>query len=425
MACLLVILTGCRKEGDTTGPRVEILAPINGFQMAIPGALTVRATVSDDREVRSVTISLLDADGVPATSPSLVQVGGNSATIERSLGLFDERLRSGAYTLVVRASDGTNEGRAFRTIHVQEAPLRLRALFAVGHSGQQVIITRIDSLFQASPWGSMAQDLSGAVISSDPERLIVCGSINGPMTAYDPLTSNALWQVPNVNITNVPFFNGLYRGPDGRCYHGTNTGRVRAVSIPSGSITMDAAALPDHRAYLHHVQGIHLLSEQRPIAGQQARLVRYIATNGTLAENQPLDKELVAMHARGNTHALLFGNRDADGVIEDRNIEQGGSWEPKVFATDPIRHVARADEGIYFLALNSGIRRYTWANNSDVVLNGAVVADALRFDPATGMLFAAEGNTVLAMDPWNGTILASVPLPSSVQYLLPLYNREP
>lgn len=422
-ACVAFAFAGCKKDKDTTAPTVTILTPAGAASVQVPGNLTVVAQVSDDRIVEAATIGLSDAQGIAILPSITVPVGSASATIQRTLEITSELITSCQCELSVRASDGANDGRDFRAVNVIEAPLRLRALLAVSTpSSSSIQVHRIDSAGNVSLFASFAQDLQDAAIRSRDGRLVLAGAIDGPLLAVNTTTAQVDWQIANLNTLPIPWFTGTDIAADGRLYVSTNDGFLRVFNTASGGQQFSTTAGAGHRAYLTHVQDDLILSEQAAIAGGQRKLVLYSAFNGTPVDEQSLDKDLVAMQAWNTDEVLLFGNRDGDGVIEQRVIPTAGSADLMTFAGEEIRRVASISSDVYAVALPGRIVRYTRSANAATDL-ATLGADDLAHDPASGILWVADGNLVLGLHPVNGTVVESHAVPQPVDHLLALFNR--
>jgi hypothetical protein len=425
LALLVHVLSGCRKDEDTTGPSVTILAPGAGAQLQIPGEVTVRAAVSDDRQVTTVRFTLLDPQGIPVVGSASVAVDAASAEVERTLLLGDEALRSGTYTIMVTANDGTNESRAFRAIAVIEAPLRLRALFVVSTVGAQTSVMRIDSTGAEAPFAMLDQDVRHAVLSTRSRALVIAGDVSGPITALDADQGTVRWQMPNTNALGGTFFTGLDRIDDDRLLIGRSDGELRAVAAFSGTGYFTALALDGRYPRRHAVLGGRLLSEQPLVAGNGRRLVLYTAYTGELLAERPLDLVLAGFATLDDDRVLLFGERAGDGVVQELNVELGGGWEPQALIGQPIRAVASAPGQVHALATPTGLLRYTYASNTVETLIAGQAVDAVVRDAVSGALYIATAGQVQRMDAGSGAVLQSWPITGSAVALLPFYNREP
>ena len=420
---MVLLLVGCRKEEPNDPPQVLILQPWDNFSIQVPDTLSVQASLTDAQGLTGVTIQLLDGNGVPVVPSVSLAISGTSFDLQRAFPVIDEGLASGPYSLAVRATDGDEQGSDFRSINVSAAPLRLRAVFAVHPAqGGAVPVTRIDSVFQAAPFGTFPGDLSRAALASGPQLLYLAGAENAPLRAIDLQNGSERWSVPNQNMLGTPFFTALDQGDDGRIYHATNEGVIRAANA-SGVNTFTAQSLTQYRANFLHEQDDRVVAGQVQMAGPQQRLVTYTRSGGALLDQYVLDKDLVHADRLAMNEVLLFGNRNGEGVVEQRNIDTGAWWEPRTFSQGEIRAVARQDGNTWFVALPGELVRFTYNNAGAVTVNGGLDLDALAYDAANGLLWGASGNEVLWMDPASGAVLGSVPVQDEVLFLLPFFNR--
>ncbi len=409
---------------DEEAPKVTILLPNDGQGLTVPDTLVVTVRVSDNVLVQNVVFTLTDENGIPQAPSVSASVEAGSAQLTRDIPVTDQRLPSGTYTLAVRAGDGTNSGSDFRSIQLTAAPLRLRSAFAVHpSSGGSFQVTRIDSVQNILPFGTFAQDLNGALADGHAQRLLFAGEVTGPLLGVDPDLGTTVWQIANTNGTGTAFFTALDPAGQGSTAHATNNGFLRRVNSSTGSITVTASLNANRIAVKTHVQDGLWVTEQRTVGSTQRHLVTYALASGAPLQQFVLDKEVVFMGRRDPQHVLLFGNRNGDGVIEDRNIDQGGYWEPRVFVGSPIGAVARQDENVWFVALPDELVRFTYASAGVVTIGTGSTYAALHYDAANGWLWGATGNMVHVMDPMNGNLVASLDTGAEVAYLLLLFNR--
>ncbi len=420
---LVFLCLGCRKDRDEQPPTVRILSPQQGFSVTIPDTFTVEVEVSDDRMVRSLVIGLTDVNGVPIGPMVSVNVDARSATVVRDVIITDERIESGTYTLMARASDGTNDRKAFVSAAVQAAPLRLRAVYitpAFGSIG--AVIQRIDSTGAMAPFTTV-QDLNGASVDSYSQHVLFSGSTNAPLAAIPTNTGSMGWQVGNLNAQSIPYFIGLKRDPtDGRHYFSTNDGFIRGYS-GAGSQTFTGQALSGFRGWRTVVVGEWLVCAQRSISLPEDRLVGLALASGTAMGQFPLDLDVVDMYRRTDQHALIFGNRSGSGWIQDRNVVEGGGYEPREFTGSPISATLRLDANTWVIALPGQLLRYAYATNSVSVIASGFTAQCLAHESATGTLYAGVDDQLILLDPFTGTVIGSNSIGTDIGAILPLLNR--
>ncbi len=424
---LLIFLflgAACRKDRDEDAPKVEILQPGSGFTLQAPETLLVQVQVSDERQVERVTIALNDAAGIPAVPSVSVSVDAPSSTLVRELPVLSERLNTGSYTLSVTASDGTNVRRAFRTINIQAAPLRLRALYIVPPAGHPapVPVWRIDSTGALSQYLDLSE-IGGSAIDAD--RLYLAGTTTQGLQGIPQASGSA-----SVNIANqspagstAAFFSGIrVDRSDKLFYYATNDGFIRGLN--GGGVQAFTAQSPvDYQSEHTAVVGNTLTSAARHRVLGNWQIITHAMPSGDLLGQFPMDLEPIDLVATGDQQVSIFGNRGTVGVVQQRNVVQGGGSDLYLFNNGPIQAVAHLDNGTSIIALPDGLVRYSNSSNTITILAQGINASSLAYDTASGILHAGVGNDLIAVDPLTGgsTMLQAFPHP--VGGILPLLNR--
>lgn len=415
-------LLACRKDKDETAPVVRIITPVAGTTISIPDTFTVRVEVSDENIVEALTVELVDDEGRTITSAGSISVNSSSGTYATELRLSDERVLSGSYTIVARATDGENDGRGFLGINVLGTPLRLRALFLAPPFGTDpVSVTRIDSAGNMSTFISL-QDFNGIAVDSYWQHVIVAGSQFAPLQALPTSASSNFWQV-NAPVSDQPEqFTAVTVDPsDRKSYFATRDGLIRGFT-GAGAQQFTAQCLDGHRCERIVVMGNEIATWQRAIVGGASRIVTYTIA-GTVFEQVPVEHEGRALFHRSGTSLIHFANANGSGLIEDINIAAGGSPEVRSFNGELIRAVTRLDANTFVIALTDRMVRFNYASNTINPLNEGIVADALAYDPATGALYASEGSILLTLDPNSGVVLNTTTTSAPIAHILPLLNR--
>lgn len=419
---LLLVSIGCRKETDTNSPNIEFELPGNSFTAQLPTSFTVRVKVTDDKALESLSVMIVDDNSIPIAPGFTTDLNGTSATIERDLSITDERILSGTYKLLARAYDGTNEERAFRSINILEAPLRLRAVHvAPPIASSPAVITRIDSIGVISTFVTV-NEFYGAAIDSYSQHLHIAGGQFDPMIAYPTSAASVQWQVNNSNAQPFPYYTGLDMDPtDRRLYVCSNDQFIKGFS-GNGTQQFTAVSIPDFRPYRTLVLGSILVSEQRSNTLPQRKLVTYASSSGALYEQWPLDLDLIDIYKRTDQTFLTFGNRNGDGVIAERHATLGGTFEMQIFSGSAITATTRIDNATFVLAVAGELKRFD-VTTGVLTTIAAQPADAIAYEAAGGYLFVGYGDQLLSMDPSNGSILGSATIPTTIGKILPLYNR--
>lgn len=422
LVAVAMLASSCRKDVDTMGPTVRILSPSEGVNVQVPMNLTVRAEVSDDRSVKALTIDLLSEAGTVVASSAPLPVDAPGGTFERQLRITDERLASGTYTIAARASDGTNDGRDFVAINVSEASLRMRGIFlAPAFSPGQVTISKVDSLGILAPW-STVPDFHGIAIDSYWQHLIVAGSQWAPLQAIPTSPLARPWQLqPPANDGPGQFTVVSVDPTDRRVYVATRDGWLRGFT-GEGVQQFTASCLPEHRCEAIVAMENTIATFQRGIVGGAGRMASYTQA-GTLLDQLPLEHTPVAFFHRGGTDLVMFGNAGGDGIIEDINIQAGGTPDRRQFPGETIRAVARMDADNYAVALTGRLVRFNYGTTTVTTIAPGLTGDAIAHEAARGSLLLSVGPELLTIDPGSGTTLSTWVNGFPIAHILPLLNR--
>jgi hypothetical protein len=415
---LLVLATGCRKDKDTTGPVIELVAPGPGTTLSVPDTLIIRVNVSDDNGVENVWLSVSDENGVPVAATIVVPVNKNSASILRGMPL-NGSISTGTYTLNVRARDTRdNTSSTFRPLNISGSPPRLRGVFLVPQEGGEIVW--VDSVGVQSAFHSLGE-IGVVAVNARSQHLYVAG---GPYAPLRMLSANngSSGEIQNQNAQSGPYFTHLVTDPaDGLAYVSSNDGMIRGYHGVNDQ-RFSAQAMPDHRPYASVIVNDRLMSEQRANGPGGARLVAYTRAYGALLDQHPLDLEVVRMFAHSNNEVLVFGNRDGKGVIQLRNTVQGGNYEMREFSEGMIKAVARLAGNNYAVALPGQVKKFNASSNSASPFLG-MTANDVAYESATGALFVADGQQIHVVDPNTGATQYSIQAPYVPGRVLPLADR--
>jgi len=419
---LLLFSTSCRKDKDENSPHVEFELPGNSFTAQVPAAFIIRVKVTDDRALESLSVMIVDDNNIPIAPGFTADLAGTSVTIERELTITDERILSGSYKLIARAFDGTNEGRAFHSINIHAAPLRLRAIYVTPPNGSSpALIAKIDSVGSISTF-AMINEFYGSAIDGGTQHLYIAGGQYDPMIAYPTSGTSGQWQVNNSNALPYPYFTGLDLDPtDKKLYLCSNDQFIRGYS-GNGTQQFTALAIPDFRPYNTLFLGDILVNEQRSNTLPQRKLVTYASSSGALYEQWPLDLDLIDMYRRTEQTFLTFGNRNGDGVIAERHATLGGTFEMQVFSGNEITATTRINDALFVIAVGGEIKRFDVTTGTLITI-ALQPADALTYEAAAGVVYIGSGDQLLTLDPNSGAILGSVTIPLQAGTILTLHNR--
>ncbi|HEY0977482.1 MAG TPA: Ig-like domain-containing protein [Flavobacteriales bacterium] len=412
----------CRKEAPDTAPVVRIIHPVEGSTLSVPDTFDVTLDVEDDIRVERVSVTLVDVDGVVMAPGVGMGVDAPTAQVTLRLPITDELLESGAYRLLVTASDGSGTARVYLPVQITAAPLRLRSIYVVSGDPTATVLQRIDSTGQLNTVNNWAMDLGGAAVDAPSATVFVAGGITGPLMGLAMDGQTLRWQQPGLGTPGLPYFTSVDRAQDGRLYVGRSDGYLRAFR-PSDGSGLFTAPLNGIRTVHSIRMGGLVVSAVRATVPPERRIILHQSSSGTAVETQPLDKDPIALFQRSGDELLIFGNIGSQGVLEARNLSTGAQWEPRTWSA-AITCVARVDAETWLVGLADGtLERYTWTGSSSLPIgSGAPLVD-MAYDGAHGTVITASDASVQVIDPGTGLVITQWPAGPDVRRVLPLLNR--
>ncbi|MCC6840825.1 MAG: hypothetical protein IT230_11755 [Flavobacteriales bacterium] len=418
-----VFNAGCKKEPANEAPRVSIITPSEFASVTLPDTVLVEVEASDDQGLAQISVTLLDANGIPVAAGASAAVSGTSASRTLALPITSEQLNSGVYQLLAVASDGSLTGRDSRQLQVTAIPLRVRSVFTLVEQGaNSLALYRTDSLGQTTVAATWPMDLGGAAISSAAQRLVVAGAVTGDLRAMHPDDLATAWLLPNLGSIGAPWFTSVDLCADGRLYAGQDNGTLRAFTASNG-VGGTTITLPDlFRTQQAITVEDRVVATERHFVTQEQLLGIYYRQSGVAIASQPLAVQPIGLFMRDADHVLIFGNSGAQGRVLDRTLSSGGTWEAYTWGST-IAAVTRLSDGEWLVALASGeLARYAYGGGS-ISVGTAPLLHAMAYEALDGLVYGCADGQVLLINPLTGATMPGWSVSGSARCVLPLYNR--
>jgi len=414
--CSAVILSACEKDGDLNPPQVTILSPSSGTSFMVTDTILVRIRVTDDVNIESVSAQLTD-NGIAVSERSSLMLNQPEAEVILPIEIDRIQLPTNNYTIAVRASDGTNDDNAFRSVFVQEIPLAFKGLIAVTEVSGNVNVHRTDSAFNSTVISTMQLNGTVGTMNSFHQQFIIGGGVTGDLVALDAGNGSVLWSVPNLGIGTLPYFwDARFVREDLLVYVLDELGNIRGRN-ETGLTLFNATSSNGHRPLRGWVINDRFVSLEESTAGAGFQLATYFKPSGVTAGVFPMDKDVIEIFPRQGSEGVLFGNRQ----LFDSQF--GPGFEPRDIPGEPIAAVVQITNDLYIVATPSAVYRYTYTNNNLLPIAAGMGIRDMDYDLITGAVYAATGSQVLALDPSNGnsTIVSSFGEP--VQRVFVVQNK--
>ena len=297
---ILVFYSCSKKDEDIIKPSVTITAPVNLQQVNGIDTMQVLATISDDRNIESVSVSLRDANDIPVLSTVTKTPNQKNYDLNISYFFDDIHLLSGQYDLSVRAFDGENTTTKYVTIFLNETPKSRQGAFVVSNTGGVSDIYYLDNLYSGSFYQSINGDYLGAAVNSYDQQLVHASAGVVPsasVKAIDLKSGLNSWDIPIINSPPTPFYTGfLYDSQT--VFLGKQNGGIQGYN-KNGAGSYNAVVITNFNVESALVHDNILVTEQHAFSGGMVKLIPYwmasgdpVGINATLLTNEDVINKL-------------------------------------------------------------------------------------------------------------------------------------
>ncbi|MBI2269052.1 MAG: hypothetical protein HYU69_01705 [Bacteroidetes bacterium] len=421
---LMMLLIQCKKDSDIVPPVVKILSPYENQIFSVYDIFTIKADISDDKQLTSVNIKLLNEQQAIMQVPVTFTASGKKLALDRKYELYDIHLPTGYYYLRIEATDGVNSGVGYLKIFIHEAPTFRTGIYAITRSSSLLNIVKIDSSFNALNKLSYTSDYAGSGISSYYRCLYVSGNYTGAIKGIDLESNTVKWLVDPV-ISGDPCFTSLYNKGD-RNYVSYYSGFVKAYDH-YGISTYETLPVPAGFYPIKVVEnGSHVLVEVKDKSGPTKKLVTYLSATGLGIQEIYMYRDVVDYLMKNSNEVFVFSNNSGQGTMEVYDIANNSFFSPHALNTGKIWSAVQIDADNYLIGHDDGIiYRYQYSQNSLTTLVSGVKAYRMRYDVVNNQLIVAQAKDVklYTYSPSVTTLDNTVALADSILDIHILFNK--
>lgn len=413
---------GCKKE-DKTAPVVQISRPASGTNFNAGDTAFVEASISDETQLSSVSVRLVNSSYIAVGSDVSVAVSGNQLSINVQYVIENLNLPTGNYLFDVIASDGVNETNAYVTIHINELPRVRKGIFLMSGANRfSHHISNVDSFHIPHALINVSGDYKASAIHSFNHELFIIGDTIGDFNAFDLNTNLSLWSYPSLSVS-IPTFRNLFFTDD-LVYVSYFDGNIRAYD-KNGS---QKYAIQQTGNFIPNVvfkNNYYFFAEIYYPTLHQNKIGVFYLTSGVERQERNLDINLKNMYTLDAGHLLLFGNDTAagQGKIELYNVTGNGTTLLHTIPSGTLFQVKQVNSSNYLISHSSGIYRYDYSLNSLTPFITGLPVYAMEYDDVNGEIFSASGNLVNVYNSTTGSLNYTITNPDSVMDVKIWYNK--
>ncbi|MEW6470216.1 MAG: hypothetical protein AB1458_14975 [Bacteroidota bacterium] len=427
LAYLLLIvsaLVSCKKEeGDGNAPFITIYNPVENQFVNVFDTLIVNADVNDDKNLESVSVTLVNENLVPVQASVAINVNDNFVSFSQAYIIYDIHLVSGVYYIKVSASDGLNTISSYRKINVIAAPRKVMGYYLITNPNvNNMLISSIDTGFSAiNPYFNYGGDFSAAAISAYNQELYTSGHYSGSANAVSLTTGGIRWSVPSIPGSD-PYFKGIIN-QDKTTYLAYFNGLVRGFNS-NGAIVFNGNISAGYYPLKLFKHAAYIICSEKSITGAFRKIIVLQGETGAGMQEALMSQDVVEFFTKDSDNVFVFGNSSGQGVIEIYQVSTNGFWSPHTLVPGVLLSAEQVDSDTYLIGHSNGtVYKYIYSTNSSTPFITGVMARNIEYDDINQEIIITDGSAVKKYSYGNGGLLGTLTAPDSIFDLHVLYNH--
>lgn len=380
------VFISCKKDKDAVPPVISVLSPRDNNSFSVFDTLEVNADISDDSQLASVSIQLMNENLTPALSLSRKTVSGKNYSLRADYIIYDSRLLSGIYYLRVTASDGENETKEYVKLYISESASSSQGIFIISTPGTVVNVSFLDSALNAQPFITRYCDYTASCVSSKNQYINLLGEVICGLNSFRIKDKVSQWDEPAMGsstyFTHLDFYNEIsyvsYYGGNIRGFDKNGATQFSAVS--------NAGYYP-LKTFLHNT---YLLVEEREKSGPGKRISVFYST-GSYRQSVSLPADVVAFAGKDDDNVFLFGNEGAQGKILLYKISGNTLWSPYPYTMANFKDAVQINSNTFLVALPDAVYKYNYSPVNFVEFIQQAGVEKLCYDEVNNIVLASAG----------------------------------
>ncbi len=417
---LLTIFSGCDKAEDGSAPSLSVFSPDDNDEFAIGDSINVIGSVTNNFLIKNIKIVLWDNFNNPVLPSLFIYPDAYGYNFDVDYFIDDETLETGTYYLLISATDGNNETRVFRKLHISGIDKVFERLLVIAPPNTlKTHVYALDTNGDPSIFISLDYSYAGSDISNDLQKFYMIKSEPSIMYAYDlddptdPFTYDAAPPYPVFNSVN--YFDKLVYLP-------TGNGDIKGIDS-YGSISFVSPQNQDTIPQLMHLHYDRVLAYCNRRGGPERFIAQYYAGTGVSKSVLKIPFTVVDFFNIEENIALALGNESGSSSIYVYNSNGSFLADKTDMPPGLIRCAEQLSLGNYLIAHDAGIYRYVHETNSLTEYLPGVEAQHLAYDQVNQLLYVANQQFVSMYSLTDPEPLKVMQLPYPVLNMHIQYNR--
>jgi hypothetical protein len=418
----ILTLISCKKNEDRMNPVISIYSPGSGVIYHVKDTILVKAEITHDRNVGSVTISLVNRYNNPVLTPVTINTSGTSFTVEYELAITNESMETDDYSIAVRASDGELTGSKYQKIRIIGVERVFKKLIVVSQPNTlESQILAVDSNMSVSTLFSIGRNYVDSDISSKYQQFYFVSQEPSKLHTFDLVEKEPDWEFEA--IFPYPTFHDVYNN-DILIYLASGNGNLFGLN-QSGLNQYVTPFINNRIPEKIYQHDIYMVSEQ----SKRNNLERMISLNyietGLLAQETLSNLVVVEFGSLDDNEILVFANKSSSGAVYIYDIIANQVTDPMNSFDEEIDQVIPLPSPYspYLVVTNSGIYQfndYSFIYTLFLPVYGDKIVAA---DPVRDIMYIAIENSIRYHSLSTGGLIDIIDMDFPIRALHVQYNR--
>lgn len=388
-----LLFFSCKKERDEQPPRVVVEAPYENQTFSTVDTLLVDVQISDNKQLKSLTISLVTDAFEPTGEALSYPISGTSTHLTIDFIIDRPLLDSNPYYLMMQASDGENLSSTFVQIQLHAIAREIERFLTVTKTEFNALVFSGMGFNAPSQQLDVGIDYTGAALNYRQNIFGIVGGDHGAASFYTTTDFSLKSAIPNYGTPSLDYFFGLDYSTEAEHFillqRLPQYRLLDKYGLPLASQGLQPGYLPT-RAFQ---SGKTIFVEQQ-VLSSPSRILSNYTPQGLLLNTYTVDGPVRLVSPKDvNANFIWIDSPGGLRLVISDNTDQ--LLEPIYSREGEELYAAiEVSEGVFLISTATGIYRYSYLSGNTTVLNQNLHPTLLTYEPIDGMIYAVEGNTV-------------------------------
>lgn len=418
---ILISLQSCKDDKDEMSPRVTIESPYEHQNFSAVDTITIFANITDNEQIKSVEVSLVDTEYNSLGVSRTYQVSGSSVSFLTDFILDEPFLNSGLYYLAVRANDGENIGSGYVQIHLTAIPREIENYLVVTKTETQARVYQGDGQSDWEQRGEYFMDLRGAALNFRQNILGLAGGVIGDAVFYETDEFDVVRTIPGYGANSLPYFLGLAYSAEAEQFYLMQRDPFLHILNKNASPISGAQLLNGFLPERVFTVDDNIFVDQKRVTSS-ARVLGMYAQSGLLLRSYTMTGPVKEVAGKSQTETFLWEDGENGATLFILNSGNNLMETAYNRLGETLYAAMEVDNGSFVISTSTGLYRFDYGSGTTVLNTSIEGLTALYHDELNEIYYGTTGNKLYQISP-TGNVIHMRSFTDPIFYFAVNYNR--